>query len=113
MKKILTQLQAKNAPRILGEAGKTISDADRQMVKDIVGNVTIMSSEDLLSEKFTDLFNDIILGAENDIRQGLGTLNKYTGRKIGDQAYNNKDLDEKEQETLNLYMKNFMKDWGS
>ncbi len=110
MKKILTQLQAKNAPRILGEAGKTISDADRQMVKDIVGNVTIMSSEDLLSEKFTDLFNDIILGAENDIRQGLGTLNKYTGRKIGDQAYNNKDLDEKEQETLNLYMKNFMKD---
>jgi len=110
MKKILTQLQAKNAPRILGEAGKTISDADRQMVKDIVGNVTIMSSEDLLAEKFTDLFNDIILGAENDIRQGLSTLNKYTGSKIGDEAYSNKDLDEKEQEALNLYMKNFMKD---
>jgi len=109
MKKILTQLQAKNAPRILGEAGKTISDADRQMVKDIVGNVTIMSSEDLLAEKFTDLFNDIILGAENDIRQGLSTLNKYTGRKIGDEAYSNKALSKEKQEKLNLYMKNFMK----
>ena len=109
MKKILTQLQAKNAPRILGEAGKTISDADRQMVKDIVGNITIMSSEDLLAEKFTDLFNDIILGAENDIRQGLSTLNKYTGRKIGDEAYSNKALSKEKQEKLNLYMKNFMK----
>lgn len=108
MKKILTQLQAKNAPRILGEAGKTISDADRQMVKDIVGNVTIMSSEDLLAEKFTDLFNDIIVGAENDIRQGLDTLNKYTGRKIGDKAYNNKALDKEGQERLNNYMKQFM-----
>ena len=109
MKKILTQLQAKNAPRILGEAGKTISDADRQMVKDIVGNITIMSSEDLLAEKFTDLFNDIILGAENDIRQGLSTLNKYTGRKIGNEAYSNKDLSKEQQEKLDLYMKNFMK----
>ena len=105
MKKILTQLQAKNAPRILGEAGKTISDADRQMVKDIVGNVTIMSSEDLLAEKFTDLFNDIILGAENDIRQGLSTLNKYTGRKIGDEAYSNKALSKEKQEKLNLSLK--------
>ena len=83
MKKILTKLQAKNAPSILGEAGKTISDADRQMVKDIVGDITIMSDPRLLAEKFEGLFNDIIMKADSDIKQALSTLNRYTGRNIG------------------------------
>ena len=100
MKKILTQLQAKNAPSILGEAGKTISDADRQMVKDIVGDVTIMSSPDLLAEKFEDLFNDIIMGTEADIRGALSTLNRYTGRSIGASVGTGK-LSEEEQQELN------------
>lgn len=83
MKKILTKLQATNAPAILGEAGKTISDADRQMVKDIVGDITIMSDPRLLAEKFEGLFNDIIMKADSDISQALSTLNRYTGRNIG------------------------------
>jgi len=83
MKLILTRLQAKNAPSILGEAGKTISDADRQMVKDIVGNVTIMSDPELLKENFEALFNDIIMKADGVIKQALSTLNRYTGRNIG------------------------------
>tara|TARA_R100001086_G_scaffold122804_1_gene63205 strand:- start:2907 stop:4667 length:1761 start_codon:yes stop_codon:yes gene_type:complete len=83
MKKILTKLQAKNAPSILGEAGKTISDADRQMVKDIVGDITIMSDPRLLAEKFEGLFNDIVMKADSDISQALSTLNRYTGRNIG------------------------------
>jgi hypothetical protein len=99
MKKILTQLQAKNAPAILGEAGKTISDADRQMVKDIVGNVTIMSSPDLLAEKFQDLFNDIIMSTDADIKQALSTLNRYSGRNIGE-ALGKGDLNEEEAKEL-------------
>jgi hypothetical protein len=37
MIKILKQIAAKQAPRILGEAGKTISDGDRERVAEIVG----------------------------------------------------------------------------
>jgi predicted Zn-dependent protease len=44
MKLILTQMAAKQAPRILGESGKTISDGDRERVKEIVGDaITAMS----------------------------------------------------------------------
>ena len=99
MKMILTKLQAKNAPSILGEAGKTISDADRQMVKDIVGDINIMSDPRVLAEKFEGLFNDIIMGAERDIQQGLSTLNRYTNRNIGD-AIGSGDLNEDEQAEL-------------
>jgi hypothetical protein len=83
MKKILTQIAAKQTPRILGESGKTISDPDRERVKEIVGDVKIMSDSRLLRVKFEDLFNDIILGTEADINQALSTLNRYTGRNIG------------------------------
>ena len=31
----------------------------------------------------SNLFNDIVLGAENDIRGALSTLNRYTNRSIG------------------------------
>jgi hypothetical protein len=83
MKKILTQIAAKQAPRILGEAGKTISDGDRERVTEIVGDRTITSNSRILKEKFQDLFNDIIIGTEVDINQALSTLNRYTGRNIG------------------------------
>jgi hypothetical protein len=83
MKKILKQIAAKQTPRILGESGKTISDPDRERVKEIVGDVKIMSDSRLLRVKFEDLFNDIILGTEADINQALSTLNRYTGRNIG------------------------------
>jgi hypothetical protein len=83
MIKILKQIAAKQAPRILGEAGKTISDGDRERVTEIVGDRTITSNSRILKEKFQDLFNDIIIGTEVDINQALSTLNRYTGRNIG------------------------------
>jgi hypothetical protein len=83
MKQILKQIAAKQAPRILGESGKTISDGDRERVKEIVGTITATSNPRILQEKFQDLFNDIILGTEADINQALSTLNRYTGRNIG------------------------------
>jgi hypothetical protein len=83
MKKILTQIAAKQTPRILGESGKTISDPDRERVKEIVGTITADSDPRILQVKFEDLFNDIILGTEADINQALSTLNRYTGRNIG------------------------------
>ena len=83
MKLILEKMAAKQAPRILGESGKTISDGDRERVERIVGTITAMSNPRELQEKFSALFNDIIIGSEADINQALSTLNRHTGRNIG------------------------------
>lgn len=84
IKMILNKLQAKNAPEILGEAGKTISDGDRDRVREIVGQLEAFTDPRELAIKVEGLFNDIVLGAESDIRQGLANLNRYTGRSIGE-----------------------------
>lgn len=84
IKMILNKLQAKNAPEILGEAGKTISDGDRERVREIVGQLETFTDPRELKVKVEELFNDIVLGAESDIRQGLANLNRYTGRSIGE-----------------------------
>jgi len=101
MKMILEKMQAKNAPAILGEAGKTISDADRARVAAIVGTITPTTDPRELQAKFEGLFNDIILGAESDIRQGLNTLDRYTGRSIGG-SLSGGDLSEEEQNELKI-----------
>jgi len=113
MIRILDNIAMKNASRILGESGKTISDGDRERVERIVGQLKLGTDIRSLRARIDSLFSDIIVGGRRDIQQGLSTLNKYTGRRIGDQAYNNASLDEKEQEALNLYMENFKKDRGS
>ena len=110
MIRILDNIAMKNASRILGESGKTISDGDRERVERIVGQLTAGTDIRSLDAKINSLFQDIIVGGRRDIQQALGTLNNYTGRKIGDQAYNNKSLSKDEQDKLNLYMKNFMKE---
>ena len=83
MKMILKKLEAQEAPSILGEAGKTISDADRLRVTQIIGEITMTTDPRELGVKFQNLFNDIVLGAENDIRGALSTLNRYTNRNVG------------------------------
>ena len=83
MKMILKKLEAQEAPSILGEAGKTISDADRLRVTQIIGEITATTDPRELGVKFQNLFNDIVLGAENDIRGALSTLNRYTNRNVG------------------------------
>lgn len=96
IKTILNKLQAKNAPEILGEAGKTISDGDRQRVAQIVGELNAGTDPRELTGKIEALFNDIVGGAKADIRQALSTLNRYTGRNIG-QAMDQGDLSDEEQ----------------
>ena len=81
---ILNKIQAKNTPEILGETGKTISDPDRARVAEIVGQLKLGTDPRELLVKIEELFNDIVLGAEADIKQALNNLNRYTGRNIGD-----------------------------
>jgi hypothetical protein len=102
MKRILEAMAAKQAPAILGESGKTISDGDRERVAAIVGTITPTTDARVLSAKLESLFNDIILGAEADIRQGLSTLDRYTGRNIGSSLAKG-DLNDEERDELLRY----------
>ena len=82
LKFILDKLQAQNAPEILGEAGKTISDADRARVAQIVGDLTAGRTADEITFKLNDLFNSIIIKKERDILDALKTLDRYTSRSV-------------------------------
>ncbi len=97
LKLFLTKLQAKNAKEILGEAGKTISDADRALVADIVGNVDLFSNPELLEQKVTELFQEIIVKKEQDILDALTTLDRYSGRNIASRLGDGGPLTEEEQ----------------
>ena len=100
LKLFLTKLQAQNAKEILGEAGKTISDADRALVMSIVGNVDVLTNPDLLSEKMNQLYNDIILKKERQIFSALQTLDRYSGRKIASRLGGGGELNAEEQAEL-------------
>jgi len=83
----LRKLQAQNAKAILGEAGKTISDADRKLVADIVGDRTLLNNPDLLVEKVNQLFNDIIVKKERQIFAGLEMLDRFQKRNVTKTLY--------------------------
>ena len=100
LKLFLTKLQAQNAKEILGEAGKTISDADRLLVQSIVGNVGVLTNPDVLAEKMSQLYNDIILKKEREIFAALETLDRYSGRKIASRLGGGGELNSEEQAEL-------------
>ena len=73
----------KKAPEILGESGKTISDADRERVQRIVGELRAGGDIRTVRARIQDLFNEVILGTETKIRQGLTNLSRYSGKDYG------------------------------
>ena len=100
LKLFLTKLQAQNAKEILGEAGKTISDADRLLVQSIVGDVKVLTNPDVLAEKMSQLYNDIIIKKEREIFSALETLDRYSGRKIASRLGGGGELNSEEQAEL-------------
>lgn len=103
LKLFLTKLQAQNAKEILGEAGKTISDADRALVKTIVGDVDLFQNTELLEQKVNELFQEIIIKKEQNILDALTTLDRYSGRRIASRL-DNGDLDEAGYAELQGYL---------
>ena len=103
LKLFLTKLQAQNAKEILGEAGKTISDADRALVKSIVGDVGLFSNPDLLEQKVGELFQEIVVKKEQQILDALGTLDRYSGRDVSSRLGSG-TLNDKEQAELERYL---------
>mgnify|MGYP000008666011 FL=1 len=100
LKLFLNKLKAQNAKEILGEAGKTISDADRLLVESIVGNVSVLTNPDVLAEKMSQLYNDVILKKERDIFSALQTLDRYSNRNISSRLGGG-ELNAEEQAELN------------
>jgi len=78
--RILNVISAERAPEILGEAGKTISDADRARVQDIVGRLEKFSDPETLKLALNDMYDTIVVGGYNDVNQGFSTLNMYANR---------------------------------
>ena len=81
VKRILNVIAAEKAPAILQEAGKTISDADRARVQEIVGKLGPMSDPEDLKQALRDMYARIVDGGKADIRAGMTTLNQYSGVK--------------------------------
>jgi hypothetical protein len=78
---ILNSVAAKNSPKILGEAGKTISDNDRLRVEAIIGKMKKTGSPAALRLALQEVYELIVVEGKRDVRQGLSTLNRYSGRK--------------------------------
>ena len=79
---LLNRIQAKYAPQILGETGKTISDADRQRVAQIVGELKFIQNPEDLKAAVERVFKYIINNREQQLKQGVDTFNSLQNKKI-------------------------------
>ena len=80
-KRFLTYVQSRYAPQILQEAGKTISDADRQRVEAIVGDIKTLSLQDpaQLAAKVQQLHELVILSQRRALAQDFAKHNRMGG----------------------------------
>ncbi len=101
---IMRDLQAGNASRILGESGKTISDGDRKLVNEIVGNRTLLSNRDEMSMKLNNLFTSLYTTANNQVLDGLANLDAISGKNVAGYLTAEEPLTEEEQKELNVLL---------
>ena len=79
---IFDRIQAQYAPQILQEAGKTISDADRQRVEQIVGGLEFVTSSEQLTDKIRRIHEDIIGIGRSNVKQAYNNLQDMTDYDI-------------------------------
>ena len=80
IKFIVNKLSAQNAPEILGESGKTISDADRERVAQIVTEIKTIGGDDpsAVLAKMMDLKYYIVDKKRNDIYSAFEKFDSYS-----------------------------------
>lgn len=80
LEKFLTRFQAENASDILGESGKTLSDTDRKLVAEIVGQLPTLlaGSEDTLRDRLVEMKERIIDKNRRKVVDAYATLDLYT-----------------------------------
>ncbi len=66
---ILRKIATQEAPEILGESGKTISDADRERVQDIVGKIGLLADADpqVIMTKLKSVYGLIVESGRNNL----------------------------------------------
>jgi len=75
---LLTQLKAENAAAILGESGKTLSDNDRKMVSEIVGEINFTEGDEAeLTRKLGRLYGKIVQTGRRNVQQAYANLASY------------------------------------
>ena len=80
VKNFLVRVQATNAANILGEAGKTLSDNDRKMVANIVGNMDFnTATEEELLSKLGYVYEMVVDRSQANIDAALNTLESEAG----------------------------------
>ena len=78
-KRFTEYLATRYAPQILQEAGKTISDADRQRVQQIVGEIALLKSPAGVAARMQDLHEFIVLAQRRNMEKAIIGLNSVGG----------------------------------
>ena len=78
LKYLLKTIEVSETANILGEAGKTLSDVDRQLVRDIVGKIDWDNADaGLLKDKLREIYGLVITKGKENIANSFKTLKKY------------------------------------
>mgnify|MGYP003112719420 CR=1 FL=1 len=104
LKRFVTKLQAQNAAEILGEAGKTLSDKDRQLVAEIVGDLPglLGGSPDDLRKKLLQLKAEIVDKKRRQILSAVKTLDNHSRNNYHSLFTDGDFSEEDEKELLRL-----------
>ena len=78
-KRFSEYLATRYAPQILQEAGKTISDADRQRVQAIVGEISMFTDPTTTAARMRDLHEFIILAGRKNMETAIVNLGRVGG----------------------------------
>ena len=75
---ILRRIATEEAPAILGEAGKTISDADRERVTDIVGDIGLLADADpqVILNKLQNVYKTVVEKGRNNLDTAYNVLHE-------------------------------------
>ena len=101
LKFFLDKLSVENAAEILGESGKTLSDADRGLVKGLIGELKLIRGDnpDEIAAKLREFRTKIIVKKRNDIMNAFRTLDGYSREDYSD-LYNDGAWSEEDEAEL-------------
>lgn len=107
----LNKLSVENAAEILGESGKTLSDADRGLVKGLIGELKTISGDnpDEIAAKLREFREKIIVKKRNDILNAYRNLDGYARQDTSD-LWGDGDWSESDEAELIKLRKSYSKE---
>ena len=107
----LNKLAVENAAEILGESGKTLSDADRGLVKSLIGQLTKIGGDnpDEIAAKLREFREKIIVKKRNDILNAYRNLDGYARQDTSD-LWGDGDWSESDEAELIKLRKSYSKE---